>query len=230
MPRLYDILDERHCISYLRNLLVKTRKLNKDRFDVLSIPNYVINKGPSHGARHGNTERQIIYHAAHVSSSKKAKKNGFKSILDRFLNTLRCRESQTNIGCDEEHCARYDAIAAEDHTFVATAAERFRREDGWVLVLNISGPNGPMNQREDYHEAIKIKGRFFEESGKAKTRLHPSAQVRQRPGQPFAWHSEGTDRVDTKTGWKWYLSAASSSSSSSWWKSAEKMVAGIMLG
>ena len=24
----------------------------------------------------------------------------------------------------------------------------------WVLVLNSSGPNGPMNQREDYHEAM----------------------------------------------------------------------------
>ena len=39
----------------------KNRKLNKDRFDVLSIPNYVIKNGPSHGARHGNTERQRIY-------------------------------------------------------------------------------------------------------------------------------------------------------------------------
>ena len=41
----------------------KTRKLNKDRFDVLSIPHYVIKKGTSHGARHGNTEKQIVYHA-----------------------------------------------------------------------------------------------------------------------------------------------------------------------
>ena len=54
----------------------KIRKLNKDRFDVLSIPNHVIKKGPSHGARHGNTERQSIYHAAHVSSKKA--KNGYK--------------------------------------------------------------------------------------------------------------------------------------------------------
>ena len=47
-----------------------------------------------------------------------------------------------------------------------------------------------MNQREDYHEAIKIKERLYEESGKGNTRLHPSEQVRQRPGQPFAWHNE----------------------------------------
>ena len=62
----------------------KIRKFNKDRNDVVSIPNNVIKKGPSHSARHGNTERQRIYHAAHVSSQK-AKTNGHTSILDRFL-------------------------------------------------------------------------------------------------------------------------------------------------
>ena len=32
------------------------RKLDKLRLDALSIPNYVIKKGPTHGARHGKTE------------------------------------------------------------------------------------------------------------------------------------------------------------------------------
>ena len=54
-----------------------------------------------------------------------------------------------DIGWTEDHCARLDEIAAEDHSFFATAAERTRRENIWVLVLNSSGPNGPMNQRED---------------------------------------------------------------------------------
>ena len=166
----------------------KTRKLNKDRFDVLSIPHHVIKKNPSHGARHGNTEKQIVYHAATVAA-KKAVKKGYKSILDRFLNSPRYRESQINIGRDEEHHARQDAIAAEDHSYIATVSERFRRENVWVLVLNISGPNGPMKQREDHHEAIKIKERSYAESGKGNTIHHPSEQVRQRPGQPFSWHS-----------------------------------------
>ena len=47
------------CGTCLR-LSNKIRKLNRDRNDVLSIPNYVIKKGPSHGARHGNTVRQRI--------------------------------------------------------------------------------------------------------------------------------------------------------------------------
>ena len=36
------------------------RKFNKLRLDALSIPNYVIKKGPTHGARHGKTEVQKI--------------------------------------------------------------------------------------------------------------------------------------------------------------------------
>ena len=95
------------------------------------------------------------------------------------------------------------------------------RENDGVLVLNSSGLNGPMNQREDYHEATKIKERLNEESGKGNTGLHPSEQVRQRPSQPFSRHSEGTERGDPKTRWIWYSSAASSSSSSSWWQSSD---------
>ena len=34
----------------------KVRKLNSDRYDVLSLPNNVIQKGPTHGRRHWNTE------------------------------------------------------------------------------------------------------------------------------------------------------------------------------
>ena len=55
----------------------KNRKLNKDCFDVLSIPNYVIKKGPSHGARHGPTESQRIYFKAH-NTLRKEQKHGTK--------------------------------------------------------------------------------------------------------------------------------------------------------
>ena len=130
----------------------KVRKLKSDRNDVLSILNYVIKKGPSDGARHWNTERQRTYHAAHVSP-KKAEKKGYTSQLDRFLKCPISRLSQMDIGWTEDHCARLDEIAAEDHSFIATGAERTRRENTWVLVLNSSGPNGPVNQREDCQEA-----------------------------------------------------------------------------
>ena len=146
--QLCDILDESNCVLFLRNMLTtldQVGKQNSDSNDVLSTPNYVIKKGPSHGARHGNTERQRFHHTARLSS-KKAKKKEYKSTLDRFLKSLRYRHSQIDIGWTKEHCARLDEIAAEDHSCVASAGECARRENTWVLVLNSSGPNGPVNQ------------------------------------------------------------------------------------
>ena len=134
---------------------------------------------------------------------------------------MRCpryRQSQSDIGWTEEHCARLDEIAAEEDSFFAAGAERTKRENTWVLVLNSSGPNGTMNQREDYQEAKIIRERLFQESGKADTRLHPCEQVRQRPRQPLAWHDEGSERIDSKTGWRWSNSNPSASSSSSGWQ------------
>ena len=61
----------------------KNRKLNKDRFDVLSIPNYAINKGPSRGARHGPTDTQRIHFIA-LNAARKARRKGYTSTLDRF--------------------------------------------------------------------------------------------------------------------------------------------------
>ena len=49
----------------------------------------------------------------------------------------------------EENCARLDEIAADDRSYIASKAERARREKHRVLVLNSSGTNGPMSQRED---------------------------------------------------------------------------------
>ena len=69
-------------------ILERTRNVYKDRFDTLSIPNCVIKKGPTHGARHGNTEEQRIHHVVYnVWKSCRKKKND--GILDRFLNSPR---------------------------------------------------------------------------------------------------------------------------------------------
>ena len=46
----------------------------------------------------------------------------------------------------------------------------------------------------------------------------PASKFDKRPGQPFAWHDEGSERVDPKTGWRWYTSNPPASSSSSGWQ------------
>ena len=66
------------------------RKVNKLRLDALSIPNYVIKKGPTHGARHGKTEVQKEYHQAWNTWKRCCEKvdsqgEHFAGIHDRFL-------------------------------------------------------------------------------------------------------------------------------------------------
>ena len=65
-----------HCLLYWNQGIVyctcgqclidseSRRKFDKLRLDALSITNYVIKKGPTHGARHGKTEVQKEYHLA----------------------------------------------------------------------------------------------------------------------------------------------------------------------
>ena len=193
----------------------KREKLNGDRFDALSTPHYVIKKGPLRGACHGDTGRQRIYHAAHVAA-KKARKRGYNSILDQFQRCSMYRESQLAIGWDEDFCAHYDGLPHKDHTCFYTASEHQRLENSWVLALNSQGPNGLMKQREDYAEAVRIKERLRRESGWPNPKIHPSKHVSQRANQPFLRSSEGAERFDPTTGWKWCPSTTSSSFSSTW--------------
>ena len=79
------------------------RKFNKLRLDALSIPNYVIKKGPNHGARHGKTEEQKKYHQAWNAWKRCCKKvdsqgGHFTGIHDRFLRDPVYHESQLAIG------------------------------------------------------------------------------------------------------------------------------------
>ena len=134
-------------------MLRKAQKKKETAIDVLSIPNYVKKKGPSHGARHGRIERQRIYFKAH-NTLRMAKKHVHKTILDRFLNSPRYRDSQTQIGWDEHICAAYDVIASEDHSYSKTRWKRSRNQNSWKLVLNSDGANGPVDQRDDNKENL----------------------------------------------------------------------------
>ena len=98
------------------------RKCNKLRLDALSIPNYVIKKGPTHGARHGKTEEQIEYHIAWNAWNRCCKRvdsqgEHFKSIHDRFLRDPVDRESQLAIGWTEQKCIEMDELAKQNHTY-----------------------------------------------------------------------------------------------------------------
>ena len=130
------------------------RKFNKLRLDALSIPNFVIKKGRSHGARHGKTEEEKEYHIpwnAWKRCCKKVDSQGghFTCIRDRFLRDPVYRESQLVIGWTEQKCKELDEFAKENHTYRLTLEEKRRYQGQWYLTLNKSGKNGPMKLRPD---------------------------------------------------------------------------------
>ena len=98
------------------------RKFHKLRLDALSIPNFVIKKGATHGAGHGKTEVQREYHMAWnvwKRCCKKVDSQGehFTGTHDRFLRDPVYRESQLAIGWSEQKCKEWDELAKEDHTY-----------------------------------------------------------------------------------------------------------------
>ena len=114
----------------------KSRQLNKDRFDILSIPGYVIKKNPSRGPWHGPSLRQTMYHKARDMLRKaKLPKNGqCQTILERWSRDADYQKSLSDEEWTEEKIRQYDALALEDHSHEATPTERRRWEKNWHMV------------------------------------------------------------------------------------------------
>ena len=117
-----------HCLLYWNQGIVygtcgqflvdseSRRTFSKLRLDALSIPNYVIKKGRSHGARHGKTEEQKEYHIAWNAWKRCCKKvysqgGHCPGTHDRFLRDPVYRESQLAIGWAEQKCKKMDELA-----------------------------------------------------------------------------------------------------------------------
>ena len=135
------------------------------------------------------------------------------------------RKSLSDIGWTEEQIIQYDAIALEDHSYVATRQERSRNEKSWKLSLNAEGMQGPLkNQGGDFKQAKQTCKRPYQEhtavTGSGNKPVPPEQQVRQRRDQQFEGFEEHAYRLDASTGWRCYPSCTthSSSSSSSRWQ------------
>ena len=76
------------------------RQYNKDRYDSLSSPGYVIKKNQSRGPRHGQPMRQIMYHKARdmLRKAKLPKKGSCETILERWHTDAVCQNSLSDEG------------------------------------------------------------------------------------------------------------------------------------
>ena len=53
----------------------------------------------------------------------------------------------------EQDTMLFDRTALENHSYVATRAERIRNSEHWILKLNQDGAQQPLNQRPDFAQA-----------------------------------------------------------------------------
>ena len=89
-----------------------------------------------------------------MRKARKHKSGGYKTILVRWHDDVKYRKSLSDI-------IQYDAIALEDHSYVATWQERSRDGEPWKISLNAEGIQGPLNQCSDFIEAKqKCKGLY----------------------------------------------------------------------
>ena len=79
------------------------------------------------------------------------------------------------------------------------------------------GQNGPMSEGPGYAEAVSIRNRLFKKSDEANGRIHPSQQRRQRSHNPFLETSQGSARLDRRTGWEWHSNPSPWTTSDFWW-------------
>ena len=174
-----------HCLTYWTTgilywtcgtclyLTEETRKRIRDRFDTPSIPHNVIKKGPLHGARHGNTERQRIYHSAHTAA-KKANKRGYDTLLKRFQNCPICTESQLAIG--------WGATTKFQKKIIHTCAPQKSIKD--VKIVGYWYSTAKV-QTVRWNNVKTTPMPSESKSDKEVPKIHPSKQVRQRANQPF---------------------------------------------
>ena len=108
----------------------------------------VAKKSNKRGAKHGPSERQRMNYKAKDMLHKACQKKhgGHSSILARWHSDYKYRDSLTRIGWTEQDIMLFDRIALENHSHVATKAEKIGNSEHWVLKLNQDGGQQPLNQ------------------------------------------------------------------------------------
>ena len=129
------------------------RKLNKLRLDALSIPNYVIKKGPNHGARHGKTKEQSTIWPGRRGRDAARKLTLKVNILQVF--TIDFSEIQFivnhNSQSDGQNRSAKSGMNLHKKTIHIVSLQRKRKDtQDWYLTLNKAGKNGPMKLRSDF--------------------------------------------------------------------------------
>ena len=142
------------CGRFLRNGIEENKKFVQYTMDLLSIPNYYIQKGRPHGHRYGKKPGDREYYIAN-SLKKKCKKKFYLGIHDRFIRDEKFRKNMFDTSPTEEICRKMDELANEDHTHHLTPEEiRDHRVNWWIRSNKVGSDTMPVRHRPDFKQAL----------------------------------------------------------------------------
>ena len=142
------------CGHFLRKGTEENKKFVQYTMDLLSIPNYYIEKGPPHGHRYGKKPGDREYYIAN-SLKKKCKNKYYLGIHDWFIRDEKFRKNMFDTGRTEEMCRQMDDLADEYHTHHLTPEEiRDYRVNWWICSIKIDSDTIAVRHRSDFKQAL----------------------------------------------------------------------------
>ena len=178
------------------------RKPNKLRLDALSIPNYLIKKGLTHGTRHVKTGIQRESTTSLGIRGRDAVRKSTLKVNISQVFTIDFSEIQFIVNhiseLDGQNKSAKSGMNLHNKTIhIKLTPEEKRRYKGQrSLTLNKAGKNRPLKLRSEFRAAVSMKNRLHHESGEqVGDRLHPNQQRR--------WHSSSSVSWWEKSGWNW---------------------------
>ena len=125
-----------------------------------------------------------------LKKARQKKHGSHFTIFARWYASETYRTSLSLIRWKEKHIMLYDFIALENHSYVATIAERIQFANSWILTTNAEGgTQQSLNQLLTFAQAKRECKRLHDEHlarTQEEYRDFPRSQkIRQRKGQAF---------------------------------------------
>ena len=207
------------CCSCERNLKYSQSPstLQKTNCDFSSILGFVIQKNSSRRAKHGASERQVMFFRAKqiLHKARQSKHGNHPTILSRWYDQEEYRKSLAEHKIREKEVMLFDRIALERHDYTATRAERLQNAKHWILRLNADAPQKPLRQRPEcavaLKQCLKMQDAYLMETQQSLRPIRPKHQQRQREDQQFEGGENFDYYVVRKTGWRYYREPSISS-------------------
>ena len=122
----------------------------KARLEAMTVLYYLARVNYSRGKRHGQAQWQKDHWKA-MHARRGARKNNHASIVLRWQNDEKYRESQKVHGLTKDYCRYLDYLTKIDISYSATWHQRNRYENTTLLVSNDDdGQAGAMRARKDF--------------------------------------------------------------------------------